>query len=63
MQHVIADRRVKACDLHPGDIVHQCDWLLHVREVTVGQADVAIAVTEFDFQLHYRADTQLSLAS
>jgi hypothetical protein len=24
-----------ARDLHPGDVVQQCDWSLHVREVTV----------------------------
>lgn len=62
MQNLIIERRVKACDLHPGDIVQQYDWLLHVREVSVGRAVVAIAVTEFDFHLHYAAETQLSLA-
>jgi hypothetical protein len=63
MQNLITERRVKACDLHPGDIVRQYDWLLHIREVTVGQSAVAIAVTEFDFQLHYAVDVQLPLAS
>lgn len=63
MQNLIAERRVKACDLNPGDIVRQHDWLLHIREVIVGHTAVAIAVTEFDFQLHYAADTQLPLAS
>jgi len=55
-------RRVKARDLHPGDIVQQYDWPLHVCEVTIGQAAVAIAVTEFGFQLHYAADEQVRLA-
>jgi len=63
MQNLIAERRVKARDLHPGDIVRQYDWLLHIRDVIVGQTAVAIAVTEFDFQLHYAVDTQLPLAS
>jgi hypothetical protein len=56
-------RHVKARDLHPGDVVQQCDWLLHVREVNVSQAAVAIAVAEFDFPLHYAAGTQVSLAA
>jgi hypothetical protein len=63
MQNLIAERRVKARDLHPGDIVRQHDWLLHIRDVIVGQTAVAIAVTEFDFQLHYAVDAQLPLAS
>jgi len=54
---------VKARDLHPGDVVQQCDWPLHVREVTFSQATVAIAVTEFEFPLHYGADAQVQLAA
>lgn len=54
---------VAACELHPGDVVQQCDWPLHVREVTFSKADVAIAVTEFDFLLHYTADAQVQLAA
>jgi hypothetical protein len=54
---------VKARDLHPGDVVQQCDWPLHVREVTLGQKDVAIAVTEFEFPLHYAADAPVQLAA
>ena len=54
---------VKARDLHPGDVVQQYDWPLHVREVTLSQATVAIAVTEFEFPLHYTADAQVQLAA
>jgi hypothetical protein len=54
---------VKARDLHPGDVVQQCDWPLHVREVTLIHNDVAIAVTEFEFPLHYAADAQVQLAA
>jgi hypothetical protein len=36
---------------------------LHVREVTLSQAAVAIAVTEFEFPLHYAADAQVQLAA
>jgi hypothetical protein len=39
------------------------DWALHVREVKVSQATVAIAVTEFGFHLKYAADAQVQLAS
>ncbi len=56
-------RHVQARDLHPGDIVQQYDWSLHVREVKVSPAAVAIAVTEFGFQLHYAADEQVRLAA
>ncbi len=56
-------RHVRARDLHPGDIVQQYDWSLHVRAVNVNQAAVAIAVTEFGFQLHYAADEQVQLAA
>src|SRR6266568_3365086 len=55
-------RHVIARDLHPGDIVQQHDWSLHVREVSISPAAVAIAVTEFGFQLHYAADEQVRLA-
>jgi hypothetical protein len=52
-----------ARDLRPGDVVQQYDWLLHVREVNVRQAAVAIAVTEFGFPLHYAADAHVRLAA
>jgi hypothetical protein len=55
--------QVKACDLQPGDVVQQLDWPLHVREVTLTQNDVAITVTEFEFLLHYAADTPVRLAA
>jgi hypothetical protein len=58
-----AGRHVKARDLHRGDVVQQFDWLLHVREVTLSQAAVTIAVTEFEFPLHYAADAQVQLAA
>jgi hypothetical protein len=54
---------VQARDLHPGDVVRQYDWPLHVREVTLGQAAVTIAVTEFEFPLHYAADAQVRLTA
>jgi hypothetical protein len=54
---------VLARDLHPGDIVRQCDWSLHVRGIEVGPAAVAIAVTEFGFALRYAADAQVQLAA
>lgn len=56
-------RHVNAGDLHPGDVVQQFDWALHVYEVIVSQAAVAIAVTEFGFLLHYAADEQVRLAA
>jgi hypothetical protein len=56
-------RHVKARDLHPGDVVQQHDWSLHIREVDVGHVAVAIAVTEFGFPLHYAADEQVTLAA
>jgi hypothetical protein len=56
-------QHVTARDLHPGDVVQQHDWSLHVREVEVSQAVVAIAVTEFGFPLHYAADTLIALAA
>jgi hypothetical protein len=55
-------RRVKARDLHPGDIVRQYDWSLHVHEVQIDQAVVAVAITEFGFPLHYAADEMLQVA-
>ena len=55
--------QVKACDLHPGDVVQQLDWPLHVRKVTLTQNDVAITVTEFEFLLHYTADAPVQLAA
>lgn len=57
------ESHVNARDLRPGDVLQQCDWPLHVREVTFGKADVAIAVTEFEFPLHYTADAQVRLAA
>lgn len=54
---------VKARDLHRGDVVQQFDWPLHVRAVTRSQDAVAIAVTEFEFPLHYAADAQVQLAA
>jgi hypothetical protein len=65
MYNVTARRKghVNARDLHPGDVVQQCDWPLHVRAVTLSQKDVAIAVTEFEFPLHYAADAQVQLAA
>jgi hypothetical protein len=55
-------RHVQARDLHPGDIMQQHDWSLHVREVKIGPAVVAVAVTEFGFELHYSADQLLQVA-
>jgi hypothetical protein len=57
------DGSVPARDVHPGDIVQQYDWPLHVREVTLSQATVLIAVTEFEFPLHYAADAPVRLTS
>jgi hypothetical protein len=54
---------VKARDLHPGDVVQQYDWPLHVREVTLSQDKVAIVVTEFEFPLRYTADAQVLLVA
>jgi hypothetical protein len=56
-------RLVPARDLHPGDVVQQYDWPLHVRTITLGPAAVAIAVAEFDFPLHYAADAPVQLAA
>src|SRR5262249_33634042 len=55
--------QVTARDVHPGDVVQQFDWPLHVRAVTLGPTAVQITVTEFDFPLHYPADAQLHLAA
>jgi hypothetical protein len=54
---------VQARDLHPGDVVQQFDWPLHVREVTLDRSAVAIAVIEFEFPLHYAADARVQLAA
>ena len=54
---------VQARDLHPGDVVRQCDWPLHVSEVTLSPTAVAVAVTEFGFPLHYAADEQVQLVA
>src|SRR5215471_4557427 len=63
-QHATGQGRlVMARDLHPGDVVQQYDWSLHVREVKVSEAAVAIAVTEFAFALRYAADAQVRLAA
>jgi hypothetical protein len=56
-------RLVMARELRPGDVVQQCDWSLHVREVQVSQAAVAIGVTEFGFPLRYAADARVRLAA
>jgi hypothetical protein len=55
-------RHVKARDLHPGDIMQQHDWSLHVLDVKIGPAVVAVAVTEFGFELHYAAGETLQVA-
>jgi hypothetical protein len=47
---------VHARDLHAGSLLHRNDWHLHVTSVVVDGASVALAVTEFDFLLHYTAD-------
>ena len=54
---------VNARDLHPGDVVQQCDWPLHVSEVMLSQAAVTVAVSEFEFPLHYAPDEQVELAA
>ena len=54
---------VQARDLQPGDVMQQYDWPLHVRAITLGPVEVAIAVTEFDFPLHYAADAPVRLAA
>jgi hypothetical protein len=56
-------RHVKARDLHPGAVMQQHDWPLHIRQVEVGHVAVAIAVTEFGFALQYAADEQVTLAA
>jgi hypothetical protein len=55
--------RRAARDLHPGDVVQQFDWSLHVRSVTLDTVDVLVAVTEFEFPLHYTADALVQLAA
>jgi hypothetical protein len=55
-------RHVKARDLHPGDIMQRHDWSLHVLDVKIGPKVVAVAVTEFGFELHYAADETLHVA-
>jgi hypothetical protein len=57
------ERNVKARYLHPGDVVQQNDWSLHVKEVTVDTGAVAVAVTEFGFPLRYAADAPVQLAA
>ena len=54
---------VKARDLHPGDVMQQHDWSLHVRDVEVSEDAVAIAVAEFGFPLRRAADEQVLLAA
>jgi hypothetical protein len=60
---ILPGGNVKPRELHRGDVVQQFDWPLHVREVTLSQAAVTIAVTEFEFALHYAADAQVQLAA
>jgi hypothetical protein len=55
--------QIWARDLHPGDVVQQFDWPLHVRAVTLCQTAVEIRVTEFDFPLRYAADARVQLAA
>ena len=55
--------QVTARDVHPGDVVQQFDWPLHVRAVTLGQTAVQITGAEFDFPLHYPADAKIRLAA
>jgi hypothetical protein len=57
----IALAPIPARDLHPGDVLQQYDWPLHVCAVTLGPAAVTIAVTEFEFPLHYPADEPIQL--
>jgi hypothetical protein len=54
-------RHVRARDLHSGDIILQHDWSLHIRDVKIGPAVVAVGVTEFGFELHYAADELLHI--
>lgn len=56
-------RHVNARDLHPGDVMQQYDWSLHVRDVEVSHDAVAIAVSEFGFALHFAADELIRLAA
>jgi len=56
-------RPENARDLHPGDLMQQCDWTLRVCDVTVSQTTVAITVTEFGCPLHYAADTRVQLVA
>lgn len=58
---VLHEGHIPARDLHPGDIVQQHDWPLHVRAVTLDPVVVTIAVTEFEFPLHYAADAEVQL--
>jgi hypothetical protein len=42
--------------------MQQHDWSLHVQDVKIGPAVVAVAVIEFGFELHYAADETLQVA-
>ncbi|HEY3630874.1 MAG TPA: hypothetical protein VGL21_08235 [Jatrophihabitantaceae bacterium] len=53
------DGHIPARDLHPGDVVQEHDWPLHVCGVTLDPAAVTVAVTEFEFPLHYAADAEV----
>jgi len=46
---------VLAADLHPGDVVREHDWRLHVTAVDAWDACVAFAVSEFPGTLMHRA--------
>ena len=59
---IAPSRHVKARDLHPGDVVQQHDWSLHVRWVAIGPEVVAVVVIEFGFELHYAAEEMLRVA-
>jgi len=55
------DGHIPARELHPGDILQQHDWPLHVCAVTLDPVLVTIAVTEFGFPLHYAADAEVQV--
>lgn len=50
---------VRARELHPGDVVQQGDWPLHICEVTLDSAEVTVEVTEFAFPLHFAPDAEV----
>jgi len=46
---------ILAADLHPGDVVREHDWRLHVAAVEREGASVAFTVTELGDMLLHRA--------